>query len=535
MSLCLSLFLALAPPALVGDVDPSVEGLAPPDSHAVTTSQELWSWSTGAGAPGLALVDHGGMGVAFPSTYLVGIQLLSTFDTPPFVAPVWQSDDVYEAYGIVGADATDTFLGMRAELAGPTSTLGTLFRFTSASTEPVWAYSYEPQFFSYPLYDISRDGQVIASVFDSEASDTHDFRIHDLETGAVTALWSFPFVGSTNRFDLSPDGKIMGRSRGGGEGMAQLINVATGQVHLETPGTLPREQAISVNGNSVMTHVLEPGVGWHVVVQSRGGGGWQTKLDVFTPLEEYPVELALSDDGSVAVATWKDDSKPYRVWLRAYDVEAGTLLLERKPGDLPASFTNIPEDVDISADGTRFVMGSWGTGLGGPSELVVYDPWADANIASFPQNGAVFDLDFSADGRFLLVDRILNHPSQGHNTHLVKMYEVGGADLRAVGPPSLGETVSLEVLGPPDVPALLLASLGLAPTPIPVGVGGALALDPNTLLILGIGTTDAGGTASLELDVPVDVSVIGLAVYFQGATTAPKLLGDTWMKLTVLP
>jgi hypothetical protein len=534
MSLCLALCLALAPPALVGDVDTSVEGLGPPEAQAVTSPAEVWSFETGAGDLGLALVDRGGIGVLFPGTFALGIQLMSAFDTHP-PTPVWESTELFEPYGVVGADETDSFLASRVELASPTSTQGTLMRLGSGSPDPVWAFVYEVQFFSIPHFDISRDGQVIASLFDSDAEGTTQLRIHDVDTGAVTALWTLPYYGLNNRFDLSPDGTVAARSRKDGVGTTTLIDVATGEVRLTTPGSMPSEQALSVKGNAVLTKWLEEGVGWHVKVQSRGGGGWETKLDVLTPLEEVPQVMALSDDGSMAVATWTKDTQPHRFWLRAYDVDTGALLMQRTPGALPAAFANKPVDVDTSADGRRFVMGSWGTGLSGPSELVVYDPWANANIASFPQGSAVMDLDFSADGRFVLTNRFPNHPSQGNSTRFARLYEVGGADLAAVGEPSLGETVRMDVLGPANVPALLLASLGLAPSPIPVGVGGTLALDPNTLLILGIGSTDGTGTASLELDVPVDASIIGLAVSFQGATTAPKLLGDTWMKLTVLP
>jgi hypothetical protein len=257
-------------------------------------------------------------------------------------------------------------------------------------------------------------------------------------------------------------------------------------------------------------------------------------VSVSTDTSELPLAMAVSDDGRVAAAAWHDSDVPLKFTVRAYDVATGALLLERTPG---AAFgqNNYAGDVALSADGSRLAVGSWGNGSSGPAELVVYDPWNDVKLASFPVNGSVFDVELSADGSRLLAQRIGNHASQGHNQKLIGLYELGGADLSAVGVPALDETVQLDVWGPVGAPALLLLAADLAPSPLPSAGAGWLLLDPDTLLIVDAGVVGPGGSSSLALAVPPVPAIVGLSLFFQGAVAAPLALGETSLKLTALP
>jgi hypothetical protein len=529
MEALLTLCLALALPTPVGDVDTSVDGAPPAAIESTTTSKRLWAWNNGTSGVGLSMAEHGTQAMVWGGP----MQLFSTFDPQP-PSPVWSSP-FYVWNGTRGATETDTVVGSTLEIVGVFDAEALLTLHTSASPDPVWTYSYGIWSFPLPFYDISRDGQTIVSLFESGFTPDREVRIHDLATGVPTTTWSLPVTTWTQRFDLSPDGTVAAYSDYDGTGVTELVDLATGVVLFSTPGSLPPDQGLSNGGEVVITKERIADVGWLLKVQSHATGVWRDVVKVATGLTDYPQEMAVSDDGTVAVAAWWNDAEPWKVTVRAYDAVTGDLLMERTQGEPGGDYDNYTGDVAISADGTRFVMGTWGTGVPGPSELVVYDPWADVNVASFPLAGSVFETILSADGRYLLVNRILVHATQGHQFKFAEMYEIGGADLAAVGVPALGETVRLDVYGEEGTPAILLAALALAPAPIPVGVGGELVLDPDTLIILGLGPIGSLGWASLDLEVPVLASLVGLSLYTQGATTGPKALGDTWLKITVLP
>lgn len=528
MNPCLAVLPLLVPLASPGDVTAMQLG-APP--AAITSAHKLWSFNVGTSTPGLALGDRGEQVVLIP--YSGGLTLLSSSDVP-IPVPIWESLDANNVGAARGADATDAYLASRFDIVGHTTSEGTLMLFRSSSPAPVWSFGFEQQLFSTPLYDLSRDGQVVVSLFDSDGSLEHQLRVHDPTTGAPTALFTYPIDTYAARFDLSPDGTTAAHSAYDGLGSATLVDVATGAVVLTTPGSIPSEQALSDGGEVVITREKQAGIGWNVRVQSRATGSWETRVLVSTDLSEYPQDLALSDDGAVAVATWHDDDLPLDVTLRAYEVATGALLLERTLGGA-VGLENYVGDVAVSADGARIALGTWGNGGSGPSELVVYDTWADTTLASFPAGGSVFDVELSADGRRLLDHRIGNHATQGHIQTFVELHDLGGADLFVVGAPRVGAAVEFHVLGPAGHSALLLLAAGLLPTPLPVGAGGDLLLDPGTLLIVDFGPTDGGGESWRALPIPPLPVLVGQVVFAQGATTGPKALGRSWIGITLLP
>jgi hypothetical protein len=249
MTICLAVLTLLITPVLSGDVVSSRAQVKPPAALATTTAGQVWIHTVGAGTPAMALGDEGGQAVVLSSG---SMELLSAFDgTPP--QPVWAVPGVDISVFARAAKSTDVYLASLLEVVGPTSSQGTLMLYTSASPTPVWSHVFATQAISAPLFDVSRDGQVVVSVFDDDASLTHEFRVHDPVTGAVDLLHTFPSQTYTNRFDLSPDGSTMVHSRHDGQGMAYLIDVASGAIVLATPGSIPPDQALSNGGDAIIT------------------------------------------------------------------------------------------------------------------------------------------------------------------------------------------------------------------------------------------------------------------------------------------
>ena len=497
----------------------------------------LWVSQVGTGTFGLAFGDGGGQ--LFVAGTHGEAYLYSSYDPDPPEPFATFALDGYDGLA-AGADTTDLYLAAGFDIVGPTTSQGYMLRCDSSSPLPLWKYSFTPQLLSFPAFDLSRDGETVVSSFVLDVPPTNEFRVHDPDTGAVTRLLTYPLLDYSSRLDLSPDGSVFAHSPYDGTGSVWVHDLATGDVRFTTSGSIPEKQALSRRGGVLVVRERVVGVAWHVRVFVRGPGGYVEVLDVPTPDTEVPGDVAVSDDGSVVAAGWYDVTHSH--WLakvRAYDAHTGDLLMERELAGNPLSpLPNVVADLELSADGSRLALGVWGAGVipssGSVSELTVWDPKADANVASFPDWGTVFEVALSADGTRVACHRLSVHASSGYTATFVQLYDVGGADLALHGVPAIGGPLTADVYGPAGATAVLLAAAGLASPPI-VGGAGTLYLDPDTLGVVALATVGAGGIGQLGLTIPSAPALVGLTLFLQGATLAPASLGHTTLQLTLLP
>lgn len=533
-----TLLLSLGLSSVLPSTQLALDGLETPTPQQLSAPQRRWYRSASSNSAPFALGQHGTLAWMVANGSLP--ELLSAFDTHP-PTPVWASDPAWILQPMNAAAEADLLLMGHAEIIQGSS-LGTTVRaYTSSSTTPLWEQVFEPQFFAVPFADCSRDGQVVVSLLDADMDGQREIRRHDPATGAVLSLQTMPVDTWTARFDLAPDGNVYAHSGYNGLGDTTLRGVASGAVLLQTPGSLPEEQALSHDGRVVILRerISTDPYQWTVRVMVQSAGVWTTVVEDTQPLEVQPTDMAVSHDGSLAAASWWDPADPYQVLVRAWDVASGELVFERTPGSgvTPGLgvLQNYPADLALSDDGSRLALGSWGAGALGPAELIVWDVDDQAQLATFPLAGSVMALDMSPDGERLLVLRLGTHNHQGSSVRLVELYEVGGADLLADGPPVLGGQTTLTLHGAPLQPAWLLVSPALLPTPVQAGLAGLLQLDPNGLLLVPAGLADGDGRAQMVLDVPLEPILVGLALQTQGASGAPLQLGANTLALTVLP
>jgi len=513
--------------------------LAPPVVRAQSGGSspgEIWAEGVGLVSQGLAFGDHGGQLFAV-SDDVQFARLFSSYDAinPTPLLTIDVGFDWFKGMAVAAAE-TDTCLAISFQLATAFSLKGTLSCWSSASPEPRWTYAFAPTGFLYPDCDVSRDGRVIVSSFTTEAAPgMNEFRVHDPETGAVTKLLQYPLQTPSGRFDLSPDGTVLAHSGGYSAPSTFVIELATGQVLLSTPGEIPPEQALSHRGEVLVVREKVPDVAWHLRVFTREGNSYVERFDVVTPPTDAPQDFAVSDDGAVVAAGWHDTTlSSGKAVLRAYDGLTGSLLMEREfVGGL---LDNTVTDVELSADGSRLAFGIWGAiSAADVPELTVWAPLQDALVAAFPATSATLEVALSADGARVAAQRTNGHPNQGYSATAVRLYDAGGADLTLKGVPKVGAPLAFSVYGEPGDDALLLAAPALAAAPIHVGAGGPLLLDAGSLVIVGAGTVGPLGVFTAQLAVPPSAAFVGVTAYVQGATSGPLTLGDTLLQVTVVP
>lgn len=493
---------------------------------ALSSGGLLWSHDAGPGPSYVVLGDRGGQ--VFLDSDQSGISLLSSFDSDPPV-PVWESPLIGEH---VAARERDAYLLFYSVAVDAQTAHSVIHLFRSGSNDPQWTFEFPPQGFSYAVAGISRDGRVVASVFRDVNLPQNELRIHDPDTGVATSLAILPPSAHPGRMQLSPDGSLAAMSAGY-DGPVFVIDLATGSIVFSTPGFLLGRQAISEAGRALVVVERTYGVRWHLRVFVREGNGYRRTLDRTSPFDTPPIDAVVSDDGSTVAACWYRDGAPGRTIVRAFDVATGTPTMERilaVPG-----LDNWPRDLAISADGSRFVVGSQGNGLGSVAELAVYSPRRNQPLAEYFPGGSVLGVDISPDGDRFVAVRAPAHFDQGYDHTDVEMYELGGEDLVVRGRPSIGETVAFEVDATPGATAFLLSAPRLAPDPIVLPGVGTLVLGPSLLQSARLGPIPPGGVGTYPFAIANDPALVGRTTYHQVLTVNPRALTDDWVQLTVLP
>lgn len=493
----------------------------------------VWRHDSGTGLAVVALGDRGGQVATHgePSSLV----LLSSFDADP-PTPVWESRRAEGLDHIEASALSDVYLYGDYRLLGPIGpSQGTLRLWRSSSRHPVWSYDFVPQMFSFPAFDLSEHGDVVVSGFTDKATSQTEIRRHDPASGVPVQSFVLPIPLYISRFEVSSDGSTLAASgiAGSPDDVTEIVDLATETVVFTTPGRLSKHQSLSRGGLRFAVRERIPNVGSHVRVFTRSGSSYTPILDKFTRPDLDPFAWALSDDGSTLAVAWFDWRGATGSVLRAFDLSTGSVTMERN--QTSQGLQNVPADLAISADGSRFVAGLWGDVTGSIAELAVYSPSSPDPLVEYPDGGSVVAVDVSPDGKRFVASRAATHVNGGYNGTSIELYEFGGEDFLVHGRPSIGATVAFDLHGTPSASAFVLSSPALAPVPIDYPGLGRLFLDPSSLSAARAGTIPPTGVATYPLAIPNDPSQIGRTMYFQGMTMAPRSLTSDWVQLTILP
>lgn len=306
---------------------------------------------------------------------------------------------------------------------------------------------------------------------------------------------------------------------------------------LSTYGAIssPCRSALSRDGSIFVSG----GLGEYRVFQRNGSGGYSLRVTRnLAGALTFVTKLSISEDGSRLAASYMlGDS-------HALGVECL---------DLPASFAagapvvsmsdtlvgsgalqNVPSGLEISQDGSIVALSVWGDGISVP-EINIYDSNQSNPVMTDFLGKSVMDIDLSPDGKHLAVNHKDGHANQLVPGKFLKLYDIGQPDLLLRGAPQLGSSVAFRHRTNPGAPAILLSSASLASSPETFPGVGTLFLRRIDLSFLPMGNANAAGIATLAQTIPNDLALLGSSLYYQGYSSAPRRLGEDWVKVTLLP
>lgn len=504
-----------------------------------TSAEEIWTSPTGPGVENwnskvVSIGNHGTQVFSTFGPYGEFTKLYSAFDQSP-PEPVWEITGTVSTMrhrvssakeGMVHAALYDVDSG------GAFNTRNVIVKkFSSSSSTPDWSYTFptETNGHDSTAVHVSDDGTKVVAAMHNIYTNKADVVVFDADSGTVTSFSSLEMLSPFKTTILSGDGRILYlRSNI----KAYLFDVDTGLEHHSAVLFGGQVQSDAINGDG---SVYAIGTNNDVKIwEDDGSGFYALKHTLTLPGENYCARMDISEDGSTIVLGYNYWLEWLQIRFRVFDVESGALLMDDSLTGT-GSLQNLINVLSISADGSTFAAGVWGDEGGLVPEVLVYDSLQSSPIATFDMPGSVNALDLDDDGRTLAVATKNGHANVVGSGGNIALFELGERDFKLRGVPKIGEEVTFELEAEPFRNASLLTSTSLAATPMRAPGLGTLYLDMNSMTFTSMGSTDAEGKASYDLTLPNSASMVGMTLYFQGFSSAPRELSKEYSTVTILP
>ena len=444
VSLCSSLFLtgaALAsggaapsevPGALRVEVTPQgafyreVAGLAATGGSQSLSTGLVWTHGSGALAWIGADVSVGNGNSQVFTQYTLNNErnaLFSTSDSNP-PTPLWEDASPLGAEfpEVASAETADVHVAIhRVGTSGP----AVLNKYSTASAgTPDWTFNFAPAVAQNAKVGISRDGQTIVAAI----VDPFDATADKIEIGvfgpASNVPVSYTVIAVANNqgmrgFDLSADGSTLYFSSGV---TANVWDVATQTVVFSTNiGASFDSHAISGDGsvfafgNFNLMRVFQLQGGTYVNTFNKNFAG-----------QVYVAQIDISDDSSTIAYGLYYYNPGVQIQVEACDVTTqATTMSEIVTGT--GTLQNLLSAVSISADGSRFAVGTWGDAGGVCHEIRYYSRNQNAPLATLDLPGSVFGIAISADGQWVAAGSKAVHANNfGNGGRIDLLGKVGG-------------------------------------------------------------------------------------------------------------
>lgn len=513
-------------------------GLSAGSSSAQTFGPSWTSDSTGEGwtARNVALGDRGGQVISQFGPATDYVRLFSATDTGAAL-PVWQNDLGVFSYNhrVASADGTDMHVTLHDEQTTSTRRRLVLRKFRSSSSTPEWTYVLPNETNTHNYFDLhtSGDGGRIVVVTFNFFTGRNDILVFDASTPAPVLVTDVTMLGPFKNSRLSADGARLYLQS---DIKIRVIDLESGQELFNKSSFEPLFGSHAISGDG---SVFAYGTYNKTIVYAVDDEGeYQQAFVHDLPGSWYCGQLDISTDGTTLAAAYVNNAGYLTTRVVAFDLPAslqsGSAVQTMSYDSTGAgSFSNLPSEVEVSADGQTIAVGLWGDELGQAPEVMVFrrDRNAPTHVHDLP--GSVRALDLSADGKRLAVASKGVHNNTSGGGGRVDLYDLDPGDLRLHGVPRTGQAVRFELEGDPGRPARLLVARSLARNPSEHPSIGSMVLDRKSGWVVPMGTFDTNGVATLDYVLPPDAA--GMTLYFQGAQKSPAKLSESWVKVTVLP
>jgi len=501
-------------------------------STANVNAERLWSRSSPNWTPKTVSMGLRGTQVFGPID--VGqdhVALYSGFSPDP-APPVWQNNLPIEGMNMesASADTTDVHVVLsQLTVNNVNSNRQTVVKkYTSASSTPNWSYTFPGISAGLAKIDISNDGSriVAALVYPSEMRLT--VAVFSPNSGTPVSTFNINLFGiHLNGFIVSADGSTLYITS---NSMVFIYNLANNLLIQQNvlPG-MYSSHALCGNGRAFAYGEFNR---VHLYERNNNGGYSQTWVG------EYPGfivtdRLVLSDDCSTLGIGLHEYSQDLTVKIKMIDVQSKNQLMQDECTGI-GTFQNVVSDMSLSADGSRLAVALWGDGGNVCSELRVYNRDTDTPIYQHNYPGSVHALDMSPDGKRVVTAVKPVHANTFAGGGSFDLHAIELDELRIVGIPRPGATVSVRLRGlPANSPTQLLTSTSLLQEPVYMGNMGSLFLPRLSMNPIAFTDTNSIGQATGNFQIPA--GSVGSNLFMQAIAMLPRRLTENFEQIKTLP
>jgi hypothetical protein len=453
-------------------------------------------------------------------------------------APVWQrfSSAVGFNRHVDSAETTDVHAVLRQDEGATSSSMtARVYVYTSSSTVPIAVHSFDQTDYGAGngSCSVSDDGRWVVATT-GKLNTIHVSRL-DMESNNPSSPdleMSVSRWGPTSQYDTSSDGS---RLYLGGQLSGTVLDLNSGATLFSQNyyggGAEATGHSLSGDGRTL---VVTQSKKTRIYRESGGTFAFLTEFDPFpNTTDEVPWNSAVSHDGSIVVTAYTTLPDFQKAHICVWNVNTGQQLMHHVQNG-SGTEDNLPNSTQISSNGDRIVIGSYGDSAGLTPEIQVFGLNAGGSAfhpeTSFALPGSVFDMDLSSNGNQLAVSTRTTHANSATGSKVIEVYDLG-SDLRVQGNSRVNSQVDFEFhAAPGSVRGYLLVADNFSPTQFPFGT---LFPERQGLQLLPMGTPSPAGLieyANLTVQGPV-----GSTRYFQGYAIGPRQLSKDWAPLTVLP
>lgn len=267
----------------------------------------------------------------------------------------------------------------------------------------------------------------------------------------------------------------------------------------------PGENCLSGDGSTVAVSAWVAGGQRKIFVMNSDGTNVRT---ISTP-EEHDTQPWLNHDGTLLTF----------ISLFESSLSTGRSYVAHTDGSYVALLQQNVVDAQLSGDGNWVLLSDTPPGTGAPDVARIRPDGSDKEVC-FPCGGFFYRRSFSHDGSFAAIS-CATQPGVTKGMHFV---DWNLPNLKLVGVPKIGSSISLVLNGVSGQPFVWFLSLG--PSSIPVPPYGTFGIDPSTLSVLVGGTLNSAGKYTIQATLPQEPILIGAHAFLQAVVgDAPLVIG----------
>ncbi|MFT4710715.1 MAG: hypothetical protein ACI9D0_001156 [Bacteroidia bacterium] len=352
-----------------------------------------------------------------------------------------------------------------------------------------------------------------------------------LDPADGSSLFSTSFsAGSLRGIEVSQDGNRV------------LVALGSGFHLLDGAGTTLLAQGLPVSTEAFdlsadgTTFAFGDHAKLHIFTESPSG--YTETQNVVVGAEWMATRLSISGGGSGLAVGWWNFHTGQAILFQLWDLAASQKLHEVTQSGLGGGLQNFPQDVEISRDGDRAVLGAWGSG-GPDPQLLLMDRDQATPIFSTYLPGSVTALDMSSSGERVVVAMKGSHSNQFTTLGFVQAFDTGERDLQFVGAIRTGTAFQIASSNSGSLQHIYVfgTALGAGSKAQQIsGIDGDLRVDSQLPYSLQVVPADAFGRADLLGAVPPSPALVGFEIGVQAVFLRPSnlLFSSTLCRPTIL-